>query len=424
MKHNRIIRAIVALLVLASISFACNKEYFEIKKITSDSINPTFAVPIADMDITIEQIVKRYADDLQNVYDPNYSNGSDSVFFLQIEYIDTLAPLAGPSDAIPAGSAFPPIPIPLDSIELNLFGQLGGNDAFFRLINPSVKFTFLNTIDKAFELTFDTLYTRRTSDNQIYPFKVVDSSSPFQIDKGGTSSFTLSNDNTESYNGDPNPLTNVIEPTPKFVYYASTLNPVGTDATAAGGQIQVVSSVLLPLEGFASFAYNDTVPFSFTDTSQSSIIDEVVLRMIFTNGLPLDAEIKVSIYDTTQWNLIYELPVYDENGNVKPNGAFIEAAEVQDATKDYRPIAANRYFSDLKLTASEYKKAMAGNAMVINAKLFTTDFDRDNPDHLNSATVKMYTDYKIRVQMGLKARISGTPDDILKGIGGSIPVIQ
>jgi len=412
MKHRRIIRVALALAAMAIIAIGCNKEYFEIKKITSDSINPTFAVPIADMDITIEQIVKRYADDLQNIYDPNYSNGSDSVFFLQIEYRDTLAPLTGPANALPAGTALPSIQIPLDSIELNLFGQLGGNDAFFRLINPSVKFTFLNTIDKAFELTFDTLYTRRTSDNKIYPFKVLDSSSPFQIDKGGTSSFTLSNDNTESYKGDPNPLTNVIEPTPKFIYYSSTLNPVGTDATAAGGQVQVISSVLLPLEGFASFAYSDTVPFDFVDTSQADIVDEVTLRMIFTNGLPLDAEIKLYIYDSLQWNKIDSLEIYDQNGVLKPNGALIEAAEVTDASGDYRPIEPNRFYSDLVLTSDRFKHIMTGNVMVVNAKLFTTDFDRNNVNHVNSATVKMYTDYKIRVQMGLKTQLNIDPNNI------------
>lgn len=418
MKHNRIIRTAVALLALAGISFACNREYFEIKKITSDSINPTYAIPIADVEITIEQLVKRFTNDLENIYDPNYSTTTDSVFFLQIEYIDTLAPLTGPATALPAGTALAPIKIPLDSIELNLFGQLGGNEAFFRLINPSVRFTFLNSIDKAFELTFDTLYTRRTTDNQIFPFKVLDSSLPFQIDKALTSgammvsNFTLSNENTESYNGMANPLTNVIEPTPKYVYYASTLNPVGTDATAAGGQVQVISNVLLPLEGFGSFYYRDTVPFNLVDSGQADLVNEILLRMVFTNGLPLDAEVEVSIYDSTQWSLIFDVPIYDENGALKPNGAFIEAAEVEGASNDFRPASPNKFFSDLKLTATEFKQAVKGNVMVINAKLFTTDFDRTNANHLNSATVKMYTDYSLRVQMGLKTQLNIDPNNI------------
>jgi hypothetical protein len=418
MKHNRIIRTAVALLALAGISFACNREYFEIKKITSDSINPTYAIPIADVEITIEQLVKRFTNDLENIYDPNYSTTTDSVFFLQIEYIDTLAPLAGPANALPAGTALAPIKIPLDSIELNLFGQLGGNEAFFRLINPSVRFTFLNSIDKAFELTFDTLYTRRTTDNQIFPFKVLDSSLPFQIGKALTTgammetSFTLSNENTESYTGDPNPLTNVIEPTPKYVYYASTLNPVGTDATAAGGQVQVISNVLLPLEGFGSFYYRDTVPFNLVDSGQADLVNEILLRMVFTNGLPLDAEVEVLIYDSTQWSLIFDVPIYDENGVLKPNGAFIEAAEVQGASNDFRPASPKKFFSDLKLTSTEFKQAVKGNVMVINAKLFTTDFDRTNANHLNSATVKMYTDYSLRVQMGLKTQLNIDPNNI------------
>lgn len=418
MKHNRIIRAILSFLVLASLSIACNKEYFEIKKITSDSVNPTYAIPLADVEISIEQLVKRFTNDLENIYDPNYSTTSDSVFFLQIEYIDTLDPLYGPSDAIPSGTALDPIQIPLDSIELNLFGQLGGNEAFFRLINPSVRFTFLNSIDKAFELTFDTLYTRRTSDNQIFPFKVLDSSLPFQIGKatiaGATqeSSFTLSNENTESYNGMANPLTNVIEPTPKYVYYASTLYPVDNDATAAGGQVQVISNVLLPLEGFGSFNYRDTVPFNLVDTGQADLVNEVLLRMVFTNGLPLDAEVTVSIYDSTQWNLIYELPIYDENGLLKPNGAFLEAAQVQGAAEDYRPDSPNKFFSDLKLTSAEFKEAVKGNVVVVNAKLFTTDFDRTSTNHSNSTTVKMYTDYSLRVQIGLKTQLNIDPNSI------------
>ncbi|MDP4844228.1 MAG: hypothetical protein NWR83_07175, partial [Salibacteraceae bacterium] len=289
---------------------------------------------------------------------------------------------------------------------------LGGNEAFFRLINPSVRFTFLNSIDKAFELTFDTLYTRRTTDNQIFPFKVLDSSLPFQIGKGSTSSFTLSNENTESYNGEPNPLTNVIEPTPKYVYYASTLNPVGTDATAAGGQVQVISNVLLPLEGFGSFYYRDTVPFNLVDSGQADLVNEILLRMVFTNGLPLDAEVEVLIYDSTQWSLIFDVPIYDENGALKPNGAFIEAAEVQGASNDFRPASPNKFFSDLKLTSAEFKQAVKGNVMVINAKLFTTDFDRTNANHLNSATVKMYTDYSLRVQMGLKTQLNIDPNNI------------
>ena len=91
---------------------------------------------------------------------------------------------------------------------------------------------------------------------------------------------------------------------------------------------------------------------------------------------------------------------------------MIEAAEVTDASGDYRPIEPNRFYSDLVLTSDRFKHIMTGNVMVVNAKLFTTDFDRNNVNHVNSATVKMYTDYKIRVQMGLKTQLNIDPNNI------------
>jgi hypothetical protein len=416
MKKSRLLRVASALSITAVVAVACNTEYFELNKISSDSFSPTFAVPIADMDITIGQLVNRYAKDLENVYDPNYSSGSDSVFFLQIEYNDTLESIAGPSQDIPAGFPADPIVFDLDSVELNLFGELGGNDAFFRLLNPSIKFTYLNSIDKAFELEFDTLYTKKISNNQTYPFRVIESLSPFPIAKPATagaveeSALELNNQTTASYNGSANPMTNVIEPTPKFIYYGSTLTPVGTDAMKAGGEMKLISTVLLPLEGFGSLNFVDTTSFEPVDTTYIAAVDEVLVRMLFTNGLPMDAEISVSIYDSTTWTKVYELPVYDENGLEKPNGAFVEAAETGTASNDYRPGEPTRFFSDIRMSADEFRQVMKGNAMIINADIFTTGFDRTSADHVNSKTIKMYTDYTIRVQLGLKTRLNIDPD--------------
>lgn len=416
MKKSRLLRVASALSITTVIAAACNTEYFELNKISSDSLTPTYAVPIADMDINVKQLVRRYAEDIDNIYDPNYSSGSDSVFFLQIQYNDTIDAIPGPSQDIPAGTPLPPIVFPLDSIELNLFGELGGNDAFFRLVDPSIQFTYINSIDKAFELEFDTMYTKKITNNSTYPFKVVDALSPFPIPKpegsetSTESALLLNNENTESYNGSANPMTNVIEPTPKFIYYASTLTPVGSDATKAGGEMNLVSTVLLPLEGYGALNFKDTSSFNPVDTTYLDAVDEVMVRFLFTNGLPLHAEVNVSIYDSTNWTKVFDLPIYDENGDPKLNGTFVEAAEAGTAANDYRPGEPTRFFSDVIMNSDEFRQVMKGNTMVVNADIFTTDFDRTSSDHVNSQTIKFYTDYTIRVQLALKTRLNIDPD--------------
>lgn len=394
---------------------ACNKEYFDFSKMSADSITPTIAVPIADLDITIEQIVQRYGSLADKIYDPNYSSGSDSVFFLLVEYSDTIAQIEGPLSPIAAGIEMPALDIPVDSIKMKIFGDLGGADALFRLTDPSIKFSFYNSIDKAFNLTFDTLYTKNIVTHVAYPFRVKPEAYPFTIAKPDAASaiafsqIVLNNQNTESYDGSSNPMSNVIEPTPKYVFQSGKLIPIGTEATAAGGKITVVGRVLLPFQGFAKLNYRDTVPFQSIDTAGADLVDEVLLRMIFTNGIPLDAEINAYILDTVSGNTVYDFKFYDENGNEKTNGQFIEGAEVQGANQDYRPASPKVFYSDIKLTAAEFKQAMRGNALIIDAHLFTQDFDFQTANHANSGIVKIYTDFGMRVQLGLKTKLNINP---------------
>ena len=410
MKSKRLFGSAIALSLLSIIGVSCNKEYFQIKNIEAESLNPTFAVPIADMDIELTQLIKRFAADLQNVPSTEYHDPADNVFFLQIRYTDTIDAIPGPTATIPAGTPFPPIEFPLDSSELNIFGELGGGESTFRLLNPSVSFTFVNTMDKAFNMTFDTLYTKDIENNAVYPFRVLAASTPFLIEEGNVagpaveSLVTLSNDNTESIDGTPNPMSNVLEPTPKFVYNKITLDPIGTDETQAGGEMKVVASVLLPLEGYGKFKYRDTIAIDEIDTTDADLVEEVLIRMIITNSFPIGAELNATVVDTSDnYSEVYKLPFYDENGAEKPNGLFLEAPEVGDASTGFQTKAPKRFFSDIRINKEEYVNLTKGNALIVDFDFYTKNFDANLTE---SQVVNWYSNYILRVQLGLKVKFN------------------
>lgn len=430
MKRFSILATVVVLGIL--IVTACKKEYFNPDNFAGGSFKPSVAVPLADLSISVDDILKRWETNVLQEYDPSVSSGTDSVFFLQLIYTDSLDP--ADLGQFGTGGVIAPIPVPLptEKVNLRIFETFDNGD--FRLTNPSVRFNITNTSEYAFDLEFRDgdnadLYTEKQVNGQAVErrdLEITDADHPYTIparvssSTAGELSFTLNNDNIR-YVADPNdlePMSSVLEPTPKFLYYGVTLTPQSS-GTNTGGVLNLTAEVLLPLEGYGNITYFDTLNYSFVNEEEASQLNFAELRLIVDNGMPLEAVISAIVVDSVNFDTIMELPIY-ENGDPKSSGMIVGAAAPGPAP-DYRPAEANTELSDIALynvdpntgeRLDQIQKLAKGNKIILKAVVQTTDYS-------NQQTVKMYSDYRMRVRLGVRAQASLDAGELIDEFRGN-----
>jgi hypothetical protein len=397
--------------LLFATAYSCNLDYF----------NPTtFAVPIANLKLTVGDILKRFDNNIVLT-----DEGSRS--FLTLIFTDTLEPIELDQFAqvgvVPQGT---PIPIANEKVDLKLFGTF--DNGSFQLTNPRVDFTIINTTKSSFELEFidgngGEFYTEKKDGTNKRALEISSNAAhPYPIPMETTYKFSLDNSNV-IYVDDPSgtlggAMTQVMEPTPKFLNYSVNLTTTNTNTlsqTGGNGSVQVLAGVFLPLEGFGDISYLDTANYEFIDTGQVDDLEYMEIRLIMNNGIPLECGLVQAVIidtNTTPWTRMLELPLLNSDDS-KSDGIVVPAA-TQDAnwkttaiekltdivlTKDELVQPTNNNNTNIAVgpEISQIEAVAKGNKLIIEVAIKTTGRDEQT-------SVKMYNDQFLKIRMGIKAQ--------------------
>ncbi|MCD4736156.1 MAG: hypothetical protein K8R53_08945 [Bacteroidales bacterium] len=146
-------------------------------------------------------------------------------------------------------------------------------------------------------------------------------------------------------------------------------------------QVRIDLGVELKLFGSLNkFLITDTVGFDFEIFEELS---SLMFRVIAENSFPLSAYIQLNMIDSLG-NVIH--------GLIPENETLVTAAPVSDPP-DYRVVSPSRKETDIVLTNEELELVSQARKIIITAELST----------YNGQLVKIYSDYNIRLRMGVLA---------------------
>jgi hypothetical protein len=197
-------------------------------------------------------------------------------------------------------------------------------------------------------------------------------------------------------------IVKVFEPTPKKLVYDFSLSSVkGTDPQANRTQFAYDTSSI-SLSGFIRFsAEGRIVSYAVTDTfdlqlpgSESQEVKEILMRMVVSNGFPLDMDIKAIVLDSNNNKIDSLVPVDNKNARL------IAAASVIDANGRVDQQSPTVSARDFIMTRERYKIMQEkGKKLLIQARMNTTNAS-------SGQNVSIYDDYKIRFQLGAQVKVS------------------
>jgi hypothetical protein len=204
-----------------------------------------------------------------------------------------------------------------------------------------------------------------------------------QIGQTLTGSFTLNNTNSN--------LVNVIKNVPQsFIYKIdSKTNPAGSTHSnfiLDSSRFKVDMEVLLPLWGTAKdFILIDTADFELGEDLTDEV-ESATIRTFNSNGFPMDVAMQVYFTDSLYTKL---------DSLIDPYQLILKSATVNPLTgKVTNPT--NKIY-DVMINHARVAKLKNAKHMLIKAVATTTSGGNVN--------VKIYSDYKIDVKLGLQAQI-------------------
>ncbi len=224
------------------------------------------------------------------------------------------------------------------------------------------------------------------------------------ITAGGTTEYVITNENTNPTGA----LTVVFEPTPKYLYYQPILTSKGGTGIT-GDRVDIFAKVVLPFEGKGKVGYRDTIAYGFEQDLLTEVIDFAFLRLNFENGIPLQASMKGYIVDTTTFDTIGPLPLYEATtGDFRDNDVLIPGAIQNNLNPTSNPTTESaqlttdvRIYKENPITRDDDIEMFAkGNAVVIELEFNTSGFDDDE-------FVKIFSSQYMKLNLGIKTRIGG-----------------
>lgn len=368
-------------------------------------ISPTYAFPLLDARLSIGDVIGARPNEVLSEYE--FGSGSDSTYFFKLVYTDTLEPLTLLQFQDSLGSFDFPVTIELP--ERNMYLRMLGKskDGSFQFLNPEVEFVFDNYTNMEYELAFDTIYTLNVQNQNKYYFNLQDGFIPVaagDITAGGTTEYVITNENTNPTGA----LTVVFEPTPKYLYYQPILTSKGGTGIT-GDRVDIFAKVVLPFEGKGKVGYRDTIAYGFEQDLLTEVIDFAFLRLNFENGIPLQASMKGYIVDTTTFDTIGPLPLYEATtGDFRDNDVLIPGAIQNNLNPTSNPTTESaqlttdvRIYKENPITRDDDIEMFAkGNAVVIELEFNTSGFDDDE-------FVKIFSSQYMKLNLGIKTRIGG-----------------
>jgi hypothetical protein len=289
-----------------------------------------------------------------------------------------------------------------DTIDLNLFNNKA-EDGSIVLTNPQFQATYKNSFGIA------------AKGSIVKPRVILEDNSILYIEGSGVDSINNSviNPATEQQKvavtnlvmltkENTTNIVKVFEPTPKKLLYDFSLSSVkGTDPQLNRTQFAYDTSSI-SLSGFIRFtAEGRVVSYAVSDTfdlqlpgSDAQEVREVLMKMIVSNGFPIDMNIKAIVLDSLNHKIDSLVPSDNENALVIAGVSSIDA----NGRVDQQKPAVKAY--DFIMTRDRYKKMQEkGRKILIQARLNTTNA-------ASGQNVAIHDDYKIRFQLGAQVKMS------------------
>ncbi len=280
-----------------------------------------------------------------------------------------------------------PLSLDQDTVDISIFKNAIGV-GIISLADPRLKMIISNSYGVPIQATVGVL-NAYTPGKVAYPVTGTPNPLPIfspsmaQIGQTLTGSFTLNNTNSN--------LVSVIKNVPQsFIYKIdSKTNPSGAthnNFILDSSRFKVDMEVLLPLWGTAKdFTLIDTVEFKLEEDLTQEV-ESATIRTFNSNGFPMDVAMQVYFADSLYTKL---------DSLVMPYQLILKSATVNPLTGKVTNPTDKIY--DVTLTQERVKKLKTTKYLLIKAVASTTSGGNTN--------VKIYSDYKIDVKLGLQAQI-------------------
>jgi hypothetical protein len=283
-----------------------------------------------------------------------------------------------------------------DSVLMEIFKNTAG-DGNFRLENPQLILKFTNGLGIPLRLSFTDLKSYNTATGTL---------NNINISQLQNNSFDILSAPKPSINqpiqgilkiepiDDPS-IADLIQPTPVYLIQETEVmfNPAGTTTNFITDDafVELYTELIMPLAGYISgFSIRDTLPFSLGGTFEE--VGKVALRSIITNGFPIEAHIQLYMADSN-YIILDSIFKFDP---LKPDlNQLIPPADIDANGKVNQSIHKKEKITDFVLegnTASAFRKS---SYIIVKADMKTTAASTQR-------FVKIYDDYEIGVQLGVK----------------------
>jgi hypothetical protein len=205
-----------------------------------------------------------------------------------------------------------------DTVPITIFkNNIFTNGATFNIVNPLIKVFLTNSYGLPINAHFNTFegYSPSTASTPSTTYTITGAPNPIPIPtvavlgQTAVDSFKLDNSNSN--------IITLINNFPKNVIYnvsaqSNPAGPVYNNFITDTSQFKIDLELDLPLYGSVkNFTFQDTVPYSFPDSTQLKYIKSVTVRAYIDNGFPIDVGMRIAFVDTF-YNVIDELinPTY------------------------------------------------------------------------------------------------------------------
>ncbi len=271
------------------------------------------------------------------------------------------------------------IQIDESSLDLNLsfLKELGGS---IFLANPNINLNVVNSIGAPIQLTLD--MEGKTVAGQSVSLNAPAQTMPFPTVPGSTASGSL------VYNNMNSQLAQLLSLPPDTLTTGGliVLNPNGNQGAnfiASSSGIKIGLEADLPFELSASgIGFGDTSEFDAGETLNGVL--EAKLRFRSENRFPFDLVVELTFLDSL------DAPVYALNADL------VRAAPVDGSG---RVMASNNSTSEVALTRAAMPDIKRAKKMVLRLSMSTATTPT------GSQVVKIYTDYSIKMKLGIEATV-------------------
>lgn len=271
-----------------------------------------------------------------------------------------------------------------DSIFVRLFTNAMKGQ--FRLTNPRLLLTAVNTFGFPININFDSLYTHNLNSGVRSPITFSGFQNPFAIEYPSQPNVPrlteLVIDKTNSS------IIDIVTPAPKYLIYKinAVSNPAGPPATpnfiTDKSRFALKTELELPLDGYAyDFEFLDTAAYKFGASPDE--VESVMLRLNFENGFPFDLKSQLYLADEN-FKILDSLLIAPKN--------FINSGMVDANGKVTQPVTT---ITDVVIDKMKIPNFMKTFYIITKAEVESYKGRKQN-------SVKIYEHYKLNVKVGMQ----------------------